>query len=179
MKMGPWFLAFWAFTLQFNTLRCCAQVRVEQKSFCEDSKPLSTLRAGSIPRGVMDAVMNTPEGKQARADAQEQKTKLSPENLLRGLNINLSPTSRGVFLVMGSYPLSAADGAWFWIVRQDRTRDSVLLWASGNCLDLKQSSSHGYRDIEVRWASSGSARTDFFRYGGTIYRRVYSHISAR
>jgi len=167
--------------LQLGLQQCFAQDATKQTTLCEDGGPDAfALKADSLPKAVVDAVMNTTEGKQARGDANEKGNELHPEEALRATRIRLSMDNAAVFLVIGSSsPLAAADASWFWVVRQDRTKASVLLWMAGNCVELKASSIRGYRDIEVLWASAGSERTSTYRYDGKAYQLVHSRIKDR
>jgi len=165
----------------FAVQQCLAQNTQSKATFCEDGGPDTfAIRPDTLPKAVIDAVMNTSEGKQARADADARGTELHPEQALRAASIRLSRDDAAVFLVMGSsFPLAAADASWFWVVREDRTAGSVLLWMAGNCVELKPSSTHGYRDIEVQWASAGSERTDIYHYDGNAYRLAHSKVRNR
>ena len=169
------------FALQFGLQQSLAQDAKEQTTLCEDGGPgVFPLKADSLPKAVVDAVMNTSEGKQARGDADARGAKLHPEEILRATRIRLSLEDANLFLVMGSsYPLGAADGSWFWVVREDRTKASVLLWMTGNCVEPKPASSRGYHDIEILWTSAGSKRTDTYRYNGKAYQLVHSRLSDR
>ena len=168
------------FGLPFGLQQCLAQSAQKQTIFCEDGAPDAfAFKAESFPKAVVDAVMNTNEGKQARADANETGKELNVEKALRATRVRISEDDAAAFLVMGSYPLAAADAGWFWIVREDGTKTSVLLWMAGNCVVLKRSSTHGYVDIEVRWASAGSTRTESYHYDGKAYQLAQSKIKAR
>jgi hypothetical protein len=166
--------------IQFGLQQSIAQRAQKQTTFCEDGAPDDVaFKAESLPKAVIDAVMNSDEGKQARADADQSGKELNPEKVLRATKFPLSSDSATVFLVMGSYPLSAADASWFWIVREDGAKASVLLWMAGNCVELKPSRTHGYRDIEVLWASAGSKRTETYRYDGKAYQLARSRTKDR
>ena len=144
---------------------------MRQSSFCEEGAPDDLLlKPISIPRYLLNAVMNSEEARQSRAEAREKGTKLNPEELLRGTIIKLSNDQAKTYLVMGTDPLSGADNTWFWIVRTSGRQASVLLWVGANCVNIKQKSNYGYRDVEADWSSAAETITEVYRYNGKAYR---------
>ncbi len=95
-----------------------AQHAKVQTTFCEDGGPDAfPLKADSLPKAVIDAVMNTNKVQQAQGDADETGKKPHPEEVLRATRIRLSVNEGKVFLVMSSsYSLAAANASWFWVV---------------------------------------------------------------
>src|SRR4051812_17160894 len=57
-------------------------------------------KGGSVPKTVVSAVLETSEGKQARADAGERGKELTPEKVLRAARLHISSDNAAVFLVM-------------------------------------------------------------------------------
>lgn len=157
--------------------QCQAQGAHNQTTYCEDDGPdVFALSSDSLPKAVIDSVMNSTESKGAQGGTGNE---LNPEKILRAARIRLSRDDAAEFVIVGSPPLSGADGSWFWIVRWNRAKASVLLWVAGNCLDLKSSKTRGYRDIEVLWASAGSERTITYHYDGETYQLARSQIHER
>lgn len=168
------------FLLMCGLPQCLAQRVRNQTTYCDDGGPsVFALNADSLPKAVIDSVMNSAESKQVLADSDQRGADVSPEKILRGARIRLSTEGTTEFLVVGSAPLSAADASWFWIVRKNGARASVLLWAAGNCIEAKSSKTLGYRDIEVLWASAGSVRTNTYHYDGKAYRLAHSQLQDR
>ena len=66
--------------------------------------------------------------------------------------------------------MSGADNTWFWIVRQDGQRASILLFAGANCLDLDSRKTLGYRDVVMTWASRAEIITVRYAYNGKEYK---------
>jgi hypothetical protein len=168
------------FLLVCGLPQCSSQSVQSKTTLCDDGGPgVFTLNADSLPRAVIDSVMNAAESKQASADSGQTATEASPEKNLRGARIRLSTDGTTEFLVLGSAPLSAGDASWFWIVRKDGARAAILLWAAGNCIEAKSSKTHGYRDIELLWASAGSQKTSTYHYDGKAYRLAHSKMQDR
>ena len=165
--------------LMIGTQQCLAQgVKNQTTTYCEDDGPGTfQLDANSLPKAVVGSVMNASESKQMLVG--ETGAEVSPEKLLHARRIHLSADGAAVFLVIGSPPLSAADGSWFWLVRQDGVKASVLLWTAGNCVELKNSTTRGYRDIEASWASAGSEQTSVYHYDGKAYKLANSQVRDR
>lgn len=173
-------LMSWMLLLTCGFPPCLAQSVQNRTAYCDDGGPGAfPLDADSLPKAVVDSVLNANESKQVLAELGQTGTEISPEKLLRGARIDLSTDGTTEFLVVGSAPLSAADASWFWIVRNDRVRASILFWAAGNCIQAKGSKTRGYRDIEALWASAGSERTKTYHYDGKAYRLARSQMQDR
>jgi hypothetical protein len=149
-----------------------AQTPKEQTSFCEAGAPDELLLVPTpIPQTVITAVMNSNEGKQAKADAVAKHTELNPVKLLKGTTVHLSNSPSRFFIVMGAeMPLSGVDNTWFWIVQESGQNDTVLLWAGANCLHIKSTRTHGFRDLVAKWSSAAASRTETYKFDGKSYR---------
>lgn len=179
IKPGIWVLMSFLFLLTFGLPQCLAQGGKSQTTtYCEDDRPGTfPLNADSLPGAVVDSIMNASEAKQMLAG--ETGAGVSPEKLLHARRIHLSSDGATEFLVIGSPPLSAVDGSWFWIVRDDGAETSILLWTAGNCVMLERSRSRGYRDVRFLWASAGTERTGTYRFDGKVYRLAQSQKRTR
>jgi hypothetical protein len=179
MKSGIWALMSLLFPLTFGLPQCLAQsVKDQTKTYCEDDGPGTfSLDADSLPKAVVDSVLNASESKQMLAG--ESRAEVSPEKLLHAKRIRPSSDGATEFLVIGSPPLSAADGSWFWIVRDEGAKASVLLWTAGSCVALEGSRTRGYRDVEILWASAGTEQKGTYRYDGKVYKLAHSRMRAR
>jgi hypothetical protein len=178
MKSGVLVLMSCLFLLMFGPAKCLAQgVKNQTTTYCEDDGPGTfQLDADSLPKAVVDSVMNASESKQMLAGEAGAEVR---GKLLHARRIRLLADGATVFLVIGSPPLSAADGSWFWIVREDGAKASVLLWTAGNCVEVKSSTTRGYRDIGVSWVSAGSERTEIYHYDGKAYKLANSQVRDR
>jgi hypothetical protein len=123
--------------------------------------------------------MNSEQAREAIADSKTKGMKLDPEKVLQGRTVRLSGDGVATFLLMGSYPLAGADNTWFWIVRRSGQAASVVLWVAGNCVNIKRTSSLGYRDIEANWFSAGTTISETFRYDGKTYRLARKETRSR
>ncbi len=79
------------------------------------------------------------------------------------------------YVVHGKPPMIGADCEWFWIVRVRKGKAQVLLFANGLALKLRGRVEHGYRDIDVAWASAASVSDRLYRYDGLTYKVVRAH----
>ncbi len=169
MKTRPIVLVLAIFAAQFANVECAAQSSNEQTTFCEGGVPDgSGLKPAPIPKEVIDAVMRSEGGKEARAFP--SGTALNPEKLLRGTPLQLSNDGTTAFLLMGSIPLSGVDNTWFWIVRESGYKASVLLWVGANCVKMMPTNTNGYRDVVSVWSSAADTLTETYKYDGKIYR---------
>jgi hypothetical protein len=124
---------------------------------------------------VLDALLKTPEADEMR----EQLEKLDREDLrsLFGVvKVHLRDLNETDEVVIGKDPMSGADNDWFWIVRDMGDHAQVLLFASGNGIDLLKTRTNGYKDIESYWGSAaGDAIYHLYRYDGMVYKLAWEH----
>jgi hypothetical protein len=150
-------------------IRCNAQAHKEQTSFCEAGSETELIPT-PMPQTVITAVMNSDEGKQAKADVAARHIELDPVKLLKGTTVHLSNSSSRFFIVVGDSPLSGADNTWFWIVQESGQNATVLLWAGANCLRIKSTRTLGFRDVVAEWSSASEMRTEIYKFDGKSYR---------
>jgi hypothetical protein len=169
-------------TILLTSIICLGQkpkhAVAEQTSFCEDGADDLELKPVALPRLVLATVMNTKEGRDAQRElSQSEGTERDPTRLLKGKEIRLSDSGNRFFLVMGTYPMSGADNTWFWIVRQNGHKASILLFTGGNCLDLSAKTTLGYRNVITTWSSPSETETTTYVYDGKGYKvlRKRSH----
>jgi hypothetical protein len=127
----------------------------------------------SIPREVVNVIMDS---KQVQ-DALSYPDAPSPDDakhLLRAAQIQLGNDGAATFLVAGSGEMSGADNGWFWLVRVLNNRASIIFGVGTNCVSVSNHRTHGYRDIETRWASAGETLDETFAYDGAVYKIVRS-----
>ena len=145
--------------------------------YCEFEPGTFPLHAHSLPKAVVRSVMHAPESREMLKG--EKPADVTPEKLLLGRRIHLATDGATTFLIIGSGVLSSADASWFWIVRQNGKKASILLFDAANCVDLDSSKTHGYRNVIFYWASAGTARTDIFHYNGKVYKLVHEKSRSR
>jgi len=146
-------------------------------TYCEFEPGTFPLHAHSLPKAVVRSVMQAPESRYAVKG--EKPADVNPEKLLLGRKIHLSNDGTNEFLIIGSGPLSAADGSWFWIVRQHGAKASILIYDAGNCVELESSQTKGHRDVVFYWASAGTEVVDTFQYDGKTYKLVHDKARSR
>lgn len=140
--------------------------------FCEDGGPATyPLDANSLPKAVVDAVINAPYSKEVLEG--EKPSDVNPEKLTHAARIHLSSDGAIEFMILGSPPLSGADNSWFWIVRENGNKATLLLEAGGNCVELEATRTRGYRDVMSYWAGGSTELIDTYHYDGKVYKLVH------
>ena len=125
-------------------------------------------RLPNLPKNVIAAILMTAKGKKVGQLAAEWKVK--PDDLFRGEPVRISDSPATFFIVM-VYPGSVPNE--FWLVRQSREHARILLRMNTGCMQVAQTSSHGYRDITAIYyppAGFKPGRTETYRYDGSRYR---------
>lgn len=140
----------------------------EQRSFCDDGPDDLSIKPVDLPSSVLTVVMNTEQGR----DAKKWATHVHPIEMLKGTQIHPSDSGGSFFLVVGSGAMSGADNTWFWIVRQNGQKASMLLFAGGNCLDLGTKKTLGYRNVVTTWSSPSETVTTTYAYNGKEYKML-------
>ena len=148
-----------------------------QTEFCEEGSPDDIrMPSEALPQSVINAVMNSSEGRQAEANALSDQSKLEPAVLLTGTAVRLATGRSRFFLVTGTYPLSGADNTWFWIVRESQSKTISLSWFGANCLQIRPTTTMGLKDIVTLWSSASTTRTNTYKFDGKSYRLVRSRV---
>ena len=142
--------------------------------FSPDDGNRGLKNAGPPSDEVLDALL-----KKVEADDLDSEVKtLSPEQMRASfevVRVPLGQTTEKDYVVHGKPPMIGADCEWFWIVRVRRGKAEVMLFANGLALELRGRVAHGYRDIDVSWASAASVSDRLYRYDGSAYKVVREH----
>jgi hypothetical protein len=168
--MGRTFSAFLAGILAtFGVWGTSAQKRPfgEQLSFKEDG-PLRN----QVPLSpeVLKILPQTDEARDGLRQASPSERN-NPERLFRASEVHLSRSAEIDVVVMGVGVMSGGDQSWFWVVRSERNNPTVVCFAGGNSLDLLNSRTNGYRDIESSWSSAAKSTITIYRFDGTQYKQ--------
>jgi len=66
--------------------------------------------------------------------------------------------------------MSGADEGWFWLLRSVHKNPKIVLFATGNSLDLMESRTLGYRDIRSVWSSASDTHQTVYHFDGNEYK---------
>jgi hypothetical protein len=137
----------------------------EQTSFTEDG-PLQSPVA--ISTDVLKALLETEAARQGLGLASKEQRD-HPEQLFRAAQVHLSDSGDADLVVIGVCPMCGADNGWFWVVRSAAKSPKVVLIAGGKTLEVLNSSSKGYHDIQSVWSSPAETDTTIYRFNGLRY----------
>ena len=124
----------------------------------EHSSPLSA--------DVLRVLLETREGKGALENSGDLD---AAARMFRAVEVHLANQEQIDLLVEGVFPLTGADQGWFWVVRSARHNPQVVLFATGNSLELLDIRTNGYRNIRSRWSSPSQTRTRLYRFKNQEY----------
>lgn len=79
--------------------------------------------------------------------------------------------------MIGNGPISAAEGAWFFVARNARRNLEVASFDGANSLCILSSRSSGLRDIGTAWAPAGEVSYSEYHFDGKKYKLWKSSIS--
>ena len=148
-------------------------VVAEQARF---SKKLQLERPSAIPANVMKLLLSSKEGKEgmARATAAQKQT---PAQMFRASEIHLRAADETDLVVEGISPMASGDHEWFWIVRPAGKKTRIVLFAGGSSLEVQDSRTNSYRDINSVWSSPKETLVSIYKFDGRKYtfRKVVSH----
>jgi len=138
--------------------------------FYADADPDPFADSVPLPANVVDALRVTEEAKLN----QDRISSLDREGFVRlfkAVEIHPAGPKELDYLVLGLFPMTSADGDWFWLVRAHSMHPQVLLFASGNGIELSRHRTNGYRNIRSVWSSAaGYTITRVYKFDGKKYR---------
>jgi len=117
---------------------------------------------------VLKVLLETDAAKAGLAYATPAQ-RADPEQLFRAAQVHLNHTDDVDLVVIGVCPMCGADNAWFWIVGSAAKNPKVILVAGGNELQLLDSSTKGYRDVQSVWSSPSQTDTSLYHFNGVQY----------
>jgi len=137
----------------------------EQTSFSEEG-PLQN--PGTLSPDVLNLLLATDAAKEGLPYANASQ-RANPAQLFRAAEVHLSQPGQTDFVIIGVCPMCGADTAWFWIVSSADHNPKVVLAAGGKTLEVLNSSSKGYRDIQSLWSSPAETVTLLYHFNGVQY----------
>jgi len=135
--------------------------------FFEEPKPFK--HTANIPRAALQVMRHEIENR--RGCNIDQST--NPARWFFGSRINLSPRRRAYILRSHQDCLNGADNDWVWIVLKTSRGCQMVLFDGTISVYVRNSTSHGLRDIETNMATAAIAFRDVFKFDGNVYKRTH------
>ena len=129
----------------------------------------------AIPPDVLKLLLSTKEGKEGMARATNAQ-KQTPAQMFRASEIHLRAADETDLVVEGISPMASGDHEWFWIVRPAGKKPKIILFAGGSSLEVQDSRTNSYRDINSVWSSPKETLVSIYKFDGRKYtfRKVVS-----
>jgi hypothetical protein len=145
---------------------------IEQARF---SKKVQLEHPAAIPANVLNLLLRSKEGKEGMARATDAQ-KQTPAQMFRVSEIHLRAADETDLVVEGISPMASGDHEWFWIVRPDGKKPNIVLFAGGSSLEVQDSRTNSYRDINSVWSSPKETLVSIYKFDGRKYtfRKVVS-----
>ncbi len=138
----------------------------EQTTFYQTETPLHSV---PVSADVLKALLKTREGKSGLVSANDSE-RSNAAQLFCASEIHLTASNETDLVVMGGVGrMSCADSGWFWVVRSAHKNPQVVFFASGNALEVLDSSTQGYRDIRILWEVPWRTDEHFYHFDGRRY----------
>jgi hypothetical protein len=134
--------------------------------FLEEPKPFK--HPVKIPLPVLDVMRHEIEGRRGCQLTQFRNL----ERWFTGSRIDLASNRRAFILRSDEQCLNGADNDWFWIVLETSRGYRVVLFAGTISVAVRNSRSHGLRDIETNAATAAMSFKDIYKFDGTAYKRT-------
>jgi hypothetical protein len=151
----------------------CAQTgkppAAEQLYFSEDDPAGALRNQEPLPAEVLKILLQQKEVRDGLRSASPAEQD-NPAKLFRASRVHLSGLKETDWVVMGVGPMSGADNSWFWLVRSQEGGATVVCFAGGNSLLLRNSRTNGFRDVESDWSSAAETEITDYHFDGTQYR---------
>ena len=148
--------------------------RREPSLFYHDYEDTGFHNAKPPSDAVLNALLKTPEAK-LNSDRLSVLDRTQLSGLFRVVRVHLTTSDEVDWVVGGKFPMTSADGDWFWLVREAKGQPEVVLFASGLSLELLTKRTMAFKDVRTVWSSAaGYTLTDIYHFDGTRYRRVHA-----
>jgi len=143
-------------------------VAVEQRSFSAEDDHVT--RPIKMPDAITRALARDTDIKQILTSENIAPDQMPPSWFLTS-EVHLSGTDEKDILVIGSGPLLGANVATFWVFRPEAGGFALILKAPAHNLNVKDTRSRGYHDIELISATADRVSQIVCRFDGSIYKR--------
>jgi hypothetical protein len=124
----------------------------------------------TIPDNVVKALISSKQASQTR---EWMRAKHDPDarHFFIAKKIHLATSSEDDFVVLGTIP--GADCLQFWVVLGSVPRPRVVLFGSGNTIELLPGDRGKLSDLRIDWwAGNGYGWADEYRFNGSRYVRL-------
>jgi hypothetical protein len=146
----------------------------EPSLFYPDREDAGFRHAKPPSNALLAVLLKTPEAK-LHSDRLRAMDREQIRELFRVVQIHLATSDEIDWVVGGLFPMTSADGDWFWLVKQENGRPKVILFASGLYLALLSKRTMDFKDVRTGWSSAaGYTLTDIYHFDGTKYRLVHA-----
>jgi hypothetical protein len=139
--------------------------RIEGQTNFSDEYPPE--RPVHLPSNVLRLLMQTKEAKSALEFASGP---VDPSQVFEAEQVHLGPPNEVDLVVAGIPPMRGADNDWFWIIRFVGGKPEILLFDGTYSLNIMNSRTHGYKDIQTDWNTSSYKVHTVFHFDGRHYR---------
>lgn len=139
----------------------------EQATFRQLEIPF---HAVPVSAHVLKALLSTKKGKIGLESANGSE-RSNAAKLFCASEIHLTTKNETDLVVMGGVGgMSCAESGWFWVVRSAQKNPQVVLFASGNSLEVSDSSTRGYRDIRILYETAHRTDGEVYQFDGKRYK---------
>lgn len=142
------------------------QTQAQRHFFFEEPKPFK--HPVKIPQAVLNVMRAEIEGR--RGCQLTQSTNLG--HWFIGSRIDVASNRQAFILRSHKDCLNGADNDWFWIVLKTSGGYRVVLFSGTISVSVRNSKSHGLRDIETNAATAAISFRDVYKFDGTAYKRT-------
>jgi hypothetical protein len=150
------------------TLACYGQTSKPAGEQTRFSKSTPVEHPIAIPPDVLKLLLNTKEGKEGMARATEVQ-KQNPAQMFRASQIHLRAAEEADLVIEGLSPMASGDHDWFWVVRPAGKKPRIALYAGGTSLDVLDSRTSSYRDINSIWVYPKETLVSIYKFNGKKY----------
>jgi hypothetical protein len=122
-----------------------------------------------LPRSVLELLIEPFKDDSHYRNFVTGKSDTELNQLFSAVAVHLTGLNQVEYVIGGNLPFAGADNEWFWVVRTDGPHPKVVLNEGASFLQLLNSRTNGFRDIQSVWVMSGTKRSRVFHYDGVSY----------
>ncbi|MGA3323503.1 MAG: hypothetical protein ABSF45_03465 [Terriglobia bacterium] len=118
---------------------------------------------------VLNVLVKTVENQREMGIEDNSRVRSNPAKLFRATEVHLDGLNEIDLVIIGLPPMRGVDTGWFWLVRSTPNNPKILLWATGNSIQVMDSKTNGYCDISSAWASASETLDKVYHFDGKEY----------
>lgn len=122
-----------------------------------------------LPPDVLKALLNDDAVTSSFARMTDYQRN-NPAELFFASEARLGRPDEVDYVVGGMMPLCGVSFDWYWVVRPTARRPEVVLFATGNVMELMETRAHGYRDIRTVGGTHWETDESVYRFDGKKYK---------